>query len=76
MLKQRAARLGFTSGLLQRQIGDGSQADGDQWPMLHAMMADGLALSASPKEDSGKHVPHVDMFPWRQIECGNQKTCR
>jgi hypothetical protein len=35
-LKQRAARSGFTSGLLQRQIGDGpslgdgSHADGDQ----------------------------------------------
>jgi hypothetical protein len=25
MLKQRAARSGFTSGLLQRQIGDGGQ---------------------------------------------------
>jgi len=61
-LKLRTARSGFTSGLLQRQIGDGSHADGDQWPMLHAMMADGVALSARPKEGSGKHVPHVDMF--------------
>ena len=35
--------------------------------MLHAMMADGVALSARPKEGSGKHVPHVDMFQWQRI---------
>jgi len=68
-LKLRTARSGFTSGLLQRQIGDGSHADGDQWPMLHAMMTDMVALSARPKEGIDKHVPHVDMLVATDRRC-------
>jgi hypothetical protein len=45
--------LGFTSGL-QQQIGNGSQADGDEWPMLHAMMADGS--DAGIKRHVDEHI--------------------